>query len=776
MENINSSNNNDQIDVVSLFKNYIKHWYIFAICIIACTGGAFLYYKLNKPVYQINANFLVSQDNEKGSNPQASLLKSFSFGSALGGGIVEDEIFIVSSHSMLYDAVKKLGLNKTYTIHRDFIRSVNIYQTQPVDIYIPSTLEDTLSKSLTFKIKASKNGIITVEAKRGRKKIGYKKTDKFPVSLSTVYGNFIFNKTQYFKEGKSLNMEITLAPFDEAAENVKQNIDIYLPDKKANVIGLSTKETNIQKGKDLLNTIINLYNSKGLIEKKQEALNTANFLDERINILTKELSNAEEEIETYKKANNLTDIGSEVKIILEQSGEFRSKLIETETQYQIIELIESFLHNPDNKYSLIPFNTKLSENSSPIEDYNELILKRIKLLRSVKENSPALQSLNEVIDATRNNVINSIKETKSSINITLNDLQKQENAFVSRIKNMPTQEREFISIKRQQVIKENLFLFLLQKKEENALTLASQTPKGQIIDQAYNQNKPVSLSKSMLLLIGLVLGLILPIIYLYLKDITRTKFSTKEELQKLTNLPILGEMCTNTSKDHIIVKEGQYSSGAELFRLIRTNIQFLLTNQNEKVILVTSSVSGEGKSFICSNFAASLALLGKKVILIGMDIRSPKLKEYLNIQQTDKKGVTNFLASNNLSLQEIIIPNAIQKNMDVILAGPIPPNPAELLLGNRIEELFSELKKEYDYIVVDSAPVGMVSDTFSLTRIADATIYICRANYTHKDNIKYVNNLVAEHKLKNVALIINGTPAKQGYGYGYGQTQKSQKI
>ena len=543
---------------------------------------------------------------------------------------------------------------------------------------------------------------------------------------------------------------------------------MYIATKKANLIRLGILENNIQRGKDLLNTIITTYNDNGIQTKNLEASQTAHFLNIRIDSIITELSEIEKKIELYKRSNNLTNIEAEAKIILEQNGIFKEKLVETETQRQIVSLIEKFMSDPQNKYSLMPFNSGLSDKSSieAIQSYNELILKRLKLLQTAKPNSPTIKLIEQQIDANRENVQNTISNMKSGIEIALKDLHAQEKTFISRIKNMPTQEREFINIKRQQLIKEELYLFLLQKKEENAITLAVATPKGQIVDKAYNINKPVGATRLMLLSFSILIGLLLPIVYLYLRNIFKTKFGTRSELEALTDIPILGEICTNDTNENIVVKDGSTSPISELFRLLRSNIQFILNGKDEKVILVTSSTSGEGKSFISSNFAKTLALSRKKVILIGMDIRNPRLGDYLKLQ--NKYGLTNYLATNTITIPEIIVPKVLHDNMDIILAGPIPPNPAELLSSEKLKGLIDELKQTYDYIILDTAPVGLISDTFNFAYISDMTIYVCRANYTTKDNIRYANTLVQNNRLKKMSFVINATNAKQGYGYGYG--------
>ncbi len=770
MDNINKNNNNIATNVSSLLRTYLKYWYLFVISIIGCVGICYVYSKIKVPVYQVNASILIKPESGKSSGGlQSSLLKNFSFGGLVGaGGEVDDEVHVISAHSTIRETVKRLNLNQTYIVNRDFIRERDVYKKTPIKLVVPESVEDTLSAYLKFKVHVSKQGKINITAKKGRKFLGETESNKFPVTITTDFGKYTFDTTEFFKPGKKINQTIYLSGYDDAAEDVLKNIDIYIATKKANLIRLGILENNIVRGKDLLNTLIATYNENGIHTKNLEASQTALFLEARIDSIITELSNIEKNLEIYKKNNNLTNIEAEAKIILEQNGSFKEKMVETETQYQIVSLIEDFIKDPQNKYSLMPFNNGLSDKSSieAIQQYNELILKRLKLLQTVKPNSPTLRLIEQQIDANRTNVQVTIQNMKSSIKIALDDLQAQENAFISRVKDMPTQEREFISIKRQQVIKEELYLFLLQKKEENAITLAVATPKGEIVDEAYNINKPVGPTSTMLLAFGLFIGLLLPVLYLYLKSIFKTKFETREELEALTDIPILGEICTNDSDEKIVVKEGSTTSITELFRLMRSNIQFILNGKDEKVILVTSSTSGEGKSFICSNFAKTLALSGKKVLLIGMDIRNPQLSEYLNVQ--NKYGLTNYLATDNITTAEIIIPKTLHDNMDIILAGPIPPNPAELLSSEKLQSLIVELKQKYDYIILDTAPVGLISDTFNFAYISDMTIYVCRANYTTKDNIRYANTLGQNNRLKKMSFVINATKAKQGYGYGYG--------
>lgn len=769
MENFNK--NSGLSDYIQIIKKYLKHWKLFVISVIVCGALAFVYTKIRKEVYLIKADVLVVEENGR-SSAQSSLLKQFSFGNLMGGSSnVDDEVNLLGAYSTFRSVVARLGLNKKHVVRKGFLQKEYLYKEYPVEVYAAPTVEDTLSIGLLFKVRIDENGRISTTVRGKGKVLAKTEGDSFPQSVLTPYGNFIVNSTPDYEPGEKLATDIFICGYDVEAENAYNNIIVSIPERRANLIHLEIKETEIERGKDLLNTVITRYNERGIEQKNWEAEQKAGFIDERIALVMQELTETEKQIEDYKKGHNLTDIKVEARIMLEQNTELREKEIEIETQEQMVGIIENFLKN-DNDYGLIPFAASLDDNTSmnAIQQYNGLVLKRLEVTSSAKGKNPSLQILDNQIEATRKNVLETLQGLKESFAVSRAVLLEQENVFLDRIKNMPTQEREFVEMQRQQLVKQELFLFLLQKREENALTLSMSTPKGMVINEAYRIIEPISTSTKKILLVGLVLGLVLPFVYLYLKNLLRTKFSTRAELEALTAVPVLGEICTEKSDEHIVIREGENSSIAELFRLVRNNIQFILNNKDEKVILITSSVAGEGKSFVGSNLAISMALLGKRVLLMGMDIRNPQLANYLNLHHA--KGLTNYLADAQTKVEEIVIRDALLKNLDVVLAGPVPPNPSELLLSERVDELFAFLRKEYDYIIIDSAPVSMVSDTFSLARISDATIYICRANFTTKEYIRYVNRIVSEKRLKKVSLVLNGTDAKQGYGYGYGNAKK----
>ena len=625
---------------------------------------------------------------------------------------------------------------------------------------------DTLSVPARFKVNVTKDGEITVNTKIAKYK-EKKKANKFPVAIETPYGVFTLTTTENYVPGEKLKTEITVSGYGMVAEEWAKLLDSYIPNKRTNIITMSVEDANIKRGKDFLNTLIDLYNQQGLEEKNIEATKTGKFIDERLSIISKELYDIEKEIEKYKVDNKILDVVEDARAAYSKREHYSEIQLQAELRSHIVAIVEDFINNPENKNSLLISTSGVVGDA--IAKYNSLLITRRELLRSAKEDNPIIKKLDIQIDLAWQNIKDVLAASKKEKDVSLTDIKILEDEMQGLVSEAPARERTYLNMKRQQSIKSELFMFLLQRREDNLITLAANTPKGQIVDSAYNLNKPVSLPKKIILLVWLCLGFAIAAGYLYIKDLFKTKFSTREELEKLTALPLLGEVSVNDTGRNIVVSSGDNTSISELFRLIRSNLQFILSN-GEKVMLVTSSISGEGKSFISCNLAASLALTGKRVVVVGLDIRQPKLGEYLNID--GRAGVTNYLASNSVSINDIIHKEPFASGLDVILAGPVPPNPAELLLSDRLEELFKELKKKYDYVIIDSAPVGMVSDTFSIDRISDICVYVCRADYTEKDNIRYAEKLSEDKKLKKLYLVLNATNTKKGYGYGYGDNKK----
>ena len=446
---------------------------------------------------------------------------------------------------------------------------------------------------------------------------------------------------------------------------------------------------------------------------------------------------------------------------------------EAETSYEVLKMADDFVSVPENNYSMMPFSPDVAGLESAISSYNSLIARKMELENNAIGDNMALMRLKNQIDATRENIKVTIDRAVKNASVRIEELKSKQSESNNRLNSIPTQEREYLELKRDQTIKSQLYSFLLQKSEENQLVLAATTPKGKIIDEAFAFNKPIAPNKLMIIFVAFFLGLAIPTMYLYVKSLLSNKFDSVEALSRLTALPIIGEIChSRRAKDSpVVVSETSTRPIAELFRLLRSNLHFMFPVKSlgvGQVAMVTSSCSGEGKTFISMNVAESLALMNKKVVLVGLDIRLPMLAQNLGLPASP--GVTNYLSGAISDVDKLIKHHA---NCDIIVAGPVPPNPSELLLSGRIDQMISELKQKYDYVIIDSAPIGLVSDTFSLGKFSDVVLYVSRANYTKRSFIKYLNSVVERGQLKNVAIIVNDTNPKLSHVYGYGYGAKN---
>ena len=748
------------IDFRGLFRQYLSKWYLFLISVLVCGSMAYVYTKVKPPKYSVRASILISDDKSNSLSEGLGGLSSL-FGAK---GSVDDEIYVVSSHSVFRQVAKDLGINVQHLVKTELLGSNLAYPTWPVDLVTPAEMADTLQGTVLFKAIVNKKGTADVEIIYEKKKIGYAKKAEFPISIKTKLGEFTLTKTPYFLNDEKFKTVIYFSGYDVTAENMSHIISTDIASRRANVINLAINTPNPDYGIDVLNEIISTYNKRGIEEKNQKSIQSAKFIDERLVLLAEDLNRSEHEIQEYKQKHNIIDIEAEARYQSTKKGQIETSLIEAETNYEIINMVAKFFKDPANAYSMAPATLDSPGLQAAIKDYNELILRRIDLLNSARPDNAALRLLTDQINAMRENLAQSIEKARETAGITVRDLRNERGKADARLGAIPSQESEYIDMKRQQEVKQELYLFLLQSREENALVMANAVPKGVIIDEAFKLSKPLGLPKKAIILFAILFGLCIPPTILYLRKTLRNRFETRQEVERITDVPILGEMCIDNSGETIVAKPDNTSSAAELFRLMRSTItQFILGTPDEKVIMLTSSTSGEGKTFISINLAASFAMMGKRTILVGLDIRNPRLSQYLDIKP--RLGMTQYLASNEIKPEQIIVNVPSAKDLDMIVAGPVPPNPSELLLSPRIDELFKQLRKDYDYIVVDTAPIGLVSDTFTLERVADATIYVCRANYTSLNDLSYINELYDQDRLKRLSIVINGTAAKKTYCY-----------
>ena len=617
---------------------------------------------------------------------------------------------------------------------------------------------------------------ITVGEKEYRKQF-----DKLPAVFPTDEGTVAFfanNDTLSAVCPENITKERHITafinrPFSVLKEYVN-SLSIAPTSKTTSVVVISLENTNIRRGRDYINKLLEMYNINANNDKNEVAQKTAEFIDERIGIISKELGSTEQDLENFKRSAGITDLSSEAQIALTGNAEYEKKRVENQTQINLVMDLQRYMKGTE--YEVLPSNIGLQDAASAgaIDRYNQMLVERKRLLRTSTENNPTIINLDTSIRAMRTNVQATLDATLKGLQITKEDLAREASRYSRRINDAPTQERQFVSIARQQEIKSGLYLMLLQKREENAITLAATANNAKIIDEALADDNPISPKKMLVYLAALVLGVGLPVGVIYLIGLTKFKIEGRADVEKLTSLPVVGDIPLADEKTgSIAVFENQNNLMSETFRNVRTNLQFMLEN-GKNVILVTSTISGEGKSFISANLAISLSLLGKKVVIVGLDIRKPGLNKVFNIPKKEH-GITQYLTNTTANLMDFVQPSDINKNLFILPGGTVPPNPTELLARGGLEKAIETLKANFDYVILDTAPVGMVTDTLLIGRVADLSVYVCRADYTHKAEFTLINELAENNKLPNLCIAVNGldlNSRKYGYYYGYGKYGK----
>ena len=608
--------------------------------------------------------------------------------------------------------------------------------------------------------------------------------DKLPAVFPTARGTlaFFMSPDSLISKGtddvdlakKVRNITATINNPLRVARWYCKSMTIEPTSKTTSVAVISLKNSSLRRGQDFINKLLEMYNINTNNDKNEIAQKTAEFIDERIGIISKELGSTEESLETFKRNAGITDLTSEAQIALTGNAEYEKKRVENQTQINLVEDLRRYMRG--NEYEVLPGNIGLQDAGlvAQIDRYNEMLVERKRLLRTSTENNPTIINLDTSIRAMKMNVDVTLDRTLQGLLITKADLDREASRFSRRINEAPGQERQFVSIARQQEIKSGLYLLLLQKREENAITLAATANNAKIIDDAIADEIPVSPKGKIIYLVALVLGVGIPVGVIYLINLTKFRIEGRSDVEKLTSIPIVGDIpLTDEKQGAIAVFENQNNLMSETFRNIRTNLQFMLEN-DKKVILVTSTVSGEGKSFISANLAISLSLLGKKVIIVGLDIRKPGLNKVFNIPRKEV-GITQYLANPEKNLMDLVQLSDVSKNLYILPGGTVPPNPTELLARDGLDKAIETFKKSFDYVILDTAPVGMVTDTLLIGRVADLSVYVCRADYTHKNEYTLINELAENNKLPKLCTVINGLDLKRrkyGYYYGYGKYGK----
>lgn len=692
---------------------------------------------------------------------------------------VDNEIEVLRSKSLAREVVNNLGLFVTY-MDEDEFPSKELYHTSPVLVSLTHQEADKLPGRMEINMILQPTGALGVQITVGEKEYR-KQFDKLPAVFPTDEGTVAFfanNDTLSAVRPENITKERHITAFINRPFSVSKgyvnSLSIAPTSKTTSVVVISLENTNTRRGRDYINKLLEMYNINANNDKNEVAQKTAEFIDERIGIISKELGSTEQDLENFKRSAGITDLSSEAQIALTGNAEYEKKRVENQTQINLVMDLQRYMKG--NEYEVLPSNIGLQDAASAgaIDRYNQMLVERKRLLRTSTENNPTIINLDTSIRAMRTNVQATLDATLKGLQITKEDLAREASRYSRRINDAPTQERQFVSIARQQEIKSGLYLMLLQKREENAITLAATANNAKIIDEALADDNPISPKKTIVYLAALVLGVGLPVGVIYLIGLTKFKIEGRADVEKLTSLPVVGDIPLADEKTgSIAVFENQNNLMSETFRNVRTNLQFMLEN-GKNVILVTSTISGEGKSFISANLAISLSLLGKKVVIVGLDIRKPGLNKVFNIPKKEH-GITQYLTNTTANLMDFVQPSDINKNLFILPGGTVPPNPTELLARGGLEKAIETLKANFDYVILDTAPVGMVTDTLLIGRVADLSVYVCRADYTHKAEFTLINELAENNKLPNLCIAVNGldlNSRKYGYYYGYGKYGK----
>ena len=777
-ENNMNEQDEEKINYQELLFRYIIHWPWFVASVLVCLIGAWVYLHFQTPVYQVSASIMI-KDDKKGSG-------STDLGNLGIGGVItstqgiDNEIEVLRSKTILKEVVNNLELYITYYDEDEFPEK-ELYQTSPVIVNLTAQEADKLPGSALLAMKLSPEGVLDVNLKVGLNEYN-QRFEKLPAVLPTDAGTFGFALKDSLSGGQMEGHKgerhiraVVSRPFG-VAKGYQGALSIAPTSRTTSVAVVSLMNTNIQRARDFINKLMEMYNRNTNNDKNKVAEKTREFINERIKIIDEELGSTEDKLEAFKRNAGLTDISSDAQLAVSGNAEYEKRRVDNGTQINLVRDLIKYINNPLNEYELLPGNIGLSDAglTTQIGRYNELIIERKRLLRTSTESNPMIVNLDTSIRAMKSNVQAAINGTLQGLLIVKADLEREAGRFSRRISDAPGQERQYVSIARQQEIKAGLYLMLLQKREENAITLAATANNAKIIDEPVATGGPLSPKPNMIYMIALVLGVGMPVGVIFLIGLTKFKIEGRGDVEKLTRLPIVGDVpLTNEKAGSIAVFENQNTLMSETFRHIRTNLQFMLENDQE-VILVTSTVSGEGKSFISSNLAISLSLLGKRVIIVGLDIRKPGLNKIFNIPRKEQ-GITQYLSNPEKNLMDFVQPSDVSKNLYILPGGIVPPNPTELLARDGLDKAIETLKKNFDYVILDTAPAGMVTDTLLVGRVADLSVYVCRADYSRKAEFTLINELAADNKLPNICTIINGLDLKKkkyGYYYGYGKYGK----
>jgi tyrosine-protein kinase Etk/Wzc len=743
---------------------YLRYWYIFAICLCLSFGAVYVYLLYATPQYNVTSTLLL-KDRKDEQQPDRN--ERFIAPSTLSEGKnIDNEIVVFKSATLIHRVLTELGLTANYYVQERF-RNRELYQADlPLRVVVEKLDSAAKPEPFTVQMRSPTTYALTMPD-------GAPQQHNFGELVQLPYAIIRIISTGHALTTTNRQPLLIHLPYlPRLAADYARRLVVTTVNKQASILSLSLTDAIPARAQAVIGRLIQVYNQEAVEDKNLEAQHTIAFIDDRLKYLSTDLSSVEKSVERFRRRNNVANVGSQINQSLLETSDYNRQASDYGIQIAVLESLRDYISNPNNQQQLIPgtLNVQDPTLSDLIGKFNAQLLERERLLRTVKEGNPVVDGITAELSKLRSNISESIASARNSLLSTQRSLRARSNQASSNIEKVPTIERGLGQISRQQELKQSLYLYLLQKREEAGLTLAASVSASRIIDPPTASSEPVTPVRSTVFLVALLLGLGLPAAFIYAKDALNDKVQTIDDLKLYTAAPILGEIAHNATSHPIAITKQDRSPTAEMLRLIRTNLHFALPEPGNKVLLITSGRSNEGKTFFCLNLAASLVLAGKNVVVVNLDLRKPK--SLLEQGFSNGHGVSNYLSSDSLLADDIIHASPLVPGLCMVSAGPLLPDPAEAIMSSRLAHLLDVLKKSFDYVLLDSAPVGQVADAFSLASYVDATIYVVRYNYTYKAQLDLVNTLVADNRLGPLLLVANDAYKRNlnshGYGYGYG--------
>lgn len=755
----------------------LSNWKLILFCCILFVGASYIYVRYSIPQYRSQATLLIKDDEQQ---TEFAIFENLGIESPKSD--ITNEIAILTSRPLMRQVVDTLGLSFDYEgIGRltGFSRQ-NLYGKNPLKLEFFADNEQTREFPLSIEATILPGDLLQIEYVKSnlKKQVAIGQwittgTVKYRLVKTRDFVSYYLNKT----------IAITHIPLDQTIGMYLGKLNVTNEIKGSNLVTISMTDVSPDRAENIINTLIDKYNGDVVNDKNEVFENTALFINERMRLISFELESIESDAQQYKTNNKLVDITSEAAMYLQTESELDKQILETMTQEKLAGYMLDYMDRIENSSELVPSNLGLSDQSiqQSIDEYNKLVQERNKALKTSSAKNPFVINTESQILALRKNLKGSLENHKRGLEVKLTEYRRSENKINSQISSVPKYEREYRSIMRQQQIKEALYLFLLQKREETALKLAVTVDNAKVVNPAYSDHHIISPKKNMIYVGSFILGLFVSLCVIYLRELLDYKVHSKDDIVNM-GLNYLGDIPQSDEGKTLVATKGSKSSISEAFRLLRTNLDFVLGSKSKKAgtkrIFISSTISKEGKSFISINLASTLSLSGKKVLLMGMDLRAPKFEQYLDIPHVF--GISNYLANDELQIEDLIQRSRFSENVDILMSGDIPPNPSELLQGERVGEMFEILSKRYDYLIVDTAPLGLVTDTLLLAEYVDTLIYVVRANRLDKRMLNIPKTLYEERRFPNMTILLNGADhtgkgygyGRYGYGYGYGVVKK----